>query len=130
MLFTAQSCNVDKPTSSADLCATAELGQFIFAKILHVADMNGHNEPSIEMIHRAGSDWAFDNNANRWTYGIYMYKAAHENHDPAAGELISRRMSGFKLGQTEHDAIFPKSDWREFRRTMSEAIARLREPAK
>ena len=41
-------------------------------------DMNGHNEPSIEMIHRAGSDWAFYNGGNRWTYGIYMYKAAKQ----------------------------------------------------
>ena len=50
----------------------------LFAKALHVPDMNGHNEPSIAMIHKAGSDWAFYNSANRWTYGIYMYKAVKQ----------------------------------------------------
>jgi hypothetical protein len=175
--------------------AKADDPHFIFAKALHVADMNGHNEPSIEMIHRAGSDWAFYNNANRWTFGVYMYKAvkqfdmkfrlgwhwhavggdpyyaldcreddyawcnanpdgelipsleferqmrggvddyrtmltlarlARESHDRSADELIAHRLAAFKLGQTDHDAIFPHSDYRDFRKTMSEAIARLR----
>jgi hypothetical protein len=179
--------------------AKADDPHFLFAKALHVPDMNGHNEPSIEMIHRAGSDWAFYNNANRWTYGIYMYKAvtqfgmkfrlgwhwhavagdpyyaldcreddyawcnanadgelipsvaferemragvddyrtmltlarlAREHHDAAAAALIAGRLSAFKLGQTDHDAIFPKSDWREFRMDMANEIARLREPSK
>jgi hypothetical protein len=178
--------------------AKADDPHFAFAKALHVPDMNGHNEPSIEMIHKAGSDWAFYNNASRWTYGIYMYKAvkqfdmkfrlgwhwhavagdpyyaldcreddyawcnansdgelipsvdferqmragiddyrmlltlarlAREKHDAAGEALIASRMSAFKLGQTDHDAILPASDWRVFRRSFAEAIARLRQPA-
>jgi len=48
------------------------------ATALHVADVNGHDEASITAIHKAGSNWAFYNGGNRWTYGIYMYKAAKE----------------------------------------------------
>ena len=157
---------------------------FLFAKALHAPSMNSHNEPSVEMIHRAGSDWAFYNNANRWTYGIYMYKAAKQfgmkfrlgwhwhavggdpyyaldcreddyawcnanadgelissvdferqklagvndyrtmltladlagkKHDAAGNTLISTRLAAFKLGQTKHDALFPETDWRDFR---------------
>jgi hypothetical protein len=172
--------------------------QFLFAKELHVPDMNGHNEPSIAMIHKAGDDWAFYNGGNRWTYGVYMYKAvkqfgmkfrlswhwnatagdpyypldcreddyawcnanaedelipsleferdmrggindyrtmltlarlAKEKHDAPAEALIADRMAAFKLGQREHDALFPETDWREYRKNIAEAIARLRAPA-
>ena len=30
------------------------------------------------MLQQAGGDWAFYNGGNRWTYGIYMYKAAKQ----------------------------------------------------
>ena len=168
---------------------------FRFAKALHVANLNGHNEAVVELLHRLGTDWAFYNGGNRWTYGVYLYKAAkqfdmkfrlswhwnatagdpyhaldcreddyawcnaspagtlipsveferdmrggltdyrtmltlarlaREKHDAAGEALIQKRLAAFKLGQREHDALFPLSDWNDFRRQMAEAIARLR----
>ncbi|HEV3003139.1 MAG TPA: hypothetical protein VGX78_01705 [Pirellulales bacterium] len=166
-----------------------------FAKALHVANVNGHNEESIRMLQRSGGGWAFYNGGNRWTYGVYLYKAAKQfdmkfrlswhwnaaagdpyyaldcreddyawcnanadgelipsisferemreglddyrylltlarladQRDDAAGRsLIAERMAAFKLGQREHDQLFPVSDWRAFRRRMADCIARLR----
>jgi hypothetical protein len=51
---------------------------YLFAKELHVADLNSHDEAAIELLHEAGSDWAFYNGGNRWTYGVYLYKAAKQ----------------------------------------------------
>jgi hypothetical protein len=166
-----------------------------FAKALHVANLNGHNEPTVELLHRLGADWAFYNGGNRWTYGVYLYKAAkqfdmkfrlswhwnatagdpyyaldcreddyawcnanpqgtlipsveferdmrggltdyrymltltrlaRQQHDAAGEALIQKRLAAFKLGQREHDELFPLSDWSDFRQQMAEAIARLR----
>ena len=44
----------------------------------------------------------------------------------AAQELIDARMAAFKLGQREHDQLFPPSDWTEFRRKVDDAIEALR----
>jgi len=41
-----------------------------------VANWNGHDEESVNLLHEAGGDWAFYNGGNRWTFGDYMYKAA------------------------------------------------------
>jgi hypothetical protein len=51
---------------------------FRLSKALHVADWNLHDEASVELLHEAGSDWAFYNGGNRWTYGVYLYKAARK----------------------------------------------------
>jgi hypothetical protein len=51
---------------------------YLFAKELHAADLNSHDEAAIELLHGAGSDWAFYNGGNRWTYGVYLYKAAKQ----------------------------------------------------
>ncbi|MHC4712659.1 MAG: hypothetical protein ACYTAN_05215 [Planctomycetota bacterium] len=51
---------------------------FKLASALHVANVNGHDEAAINLLHRAGRDWAFYNGGNRWTYGVYMYKAVKE----------------------------------------------------
>jgi hypothetical protein len=51
---------------------------FRLSKALHVADWNDHDEVSVNLIHQVGGDWAFYNGGNRWTYGIYMYKAAKQ----------------------------------------------------
>jgi len=48
------------------------------ATSLHVADVNGHDEGAIDAMHKAGTDWAFYNGGNRWTYGVYMYKAVKQ----------------------------------------------------
>ena len=58
--------------------ADAEDPHFELAKALHVANVNGHDEPAVNLLHQAGGDWAFYNGGNRWTYGIYMYKAVKE----------------------------------------------------
>jgi hypothetical protein len=51
---------------------------FRLSKALHVADWNLHDEASVKLLHAAGSDWAFYNGGNRWTFGDYMYKAAKQ----------------------------------------------------
>ena len=51
---------------------------FRFSRALHVADWNLHDEAGVKLQHDAGGDWAFYNGGNRWTYGVYMYKAAKQ----------------------------------------------------
>lgn len=52
---------------------------FRLSKALHVADWNLHDAASVKLQHAAGSDWAFYNGGNRWTYGVYLYKAAKQH---------------------------------------------------
>lgn len=51
---------------------------FRLSRALHVVDWNMHDAAGVKLQHDAGSDWAFYNGGNRWTYGVYMYKAAKE----------------------------------------------------
>ena len=51
---------------------------FRLSRRLHVADWNRHDEAGVKLLHEAGGDWAFYNGGNRWTYGVYMYKAAKQ----------------------------------------------------
>ncbi|MCY3019091.1 MAG: DUF6067 family protein [Planctomycetota bacterium] len=51
---------------------------FRLGKALHVADWNNHSEDSLNLLHQMGSDWAFYNGGNRWTFGYYLYKAAKQ----------------------------------------------------
>jgi hypothetical protein len=171
---------------------------FRLAKALGVVSWNDHDEAGVRLIHKAGADWAFYNGGNRWTYGVYMYKAAkqfgmkfrlswhwnvvagdpyyaldcreddfawcnaspdgqlipsveferlregiddyrrlitlerltREHPDSAAArsgrELIATRMAAFKLGQRDHDALFPPEDWSAFRRQVDDLIEALR----
>ncbi len=48
------------------------------ASSVHMANVNIHSEDAVRLIGDSGRDWAFYNGANRWTYGIYMYKAVRE----------------------------------------------------
>jgi hypothetical protein len=52
---------------------------FRLSRALHVADWNLHDEEGVKLLHKAGSDWAFYNGGNRWTYGVYLYKAAKQH---------------------------------------------------
>ena len=70
---------------------------------------------------------------DRLREGVYDYRRlqtlerlAREKNDAAAKSLIDARMKSFKLGQREHGALFPMSDWQEFRQKTSDAIERLR----
>jgi hypothetical protein len=51
---------------------------FLLAKAFHVVDWNTHDEDGVGLLHGAGSDWAFYNGGNRWTFGYYLYKAAKQ----------------------------------------------------
>jgi hypothetical protein len=44
----------------------------------------------------------------------------------AADALISARMAAFTLGQRDHDALFPATDWNDFRAKIGDAIEALR----
>jgi hypothetical protein len=48
------------------------------SQALHIANWNLHDEDSVKLLHELGSDWAFYNGGDRWTFGEYMYKAAHQ----------------------------------------------------
>jgi hypothetical protein len=52
---------------------------FRLSKALHVADWNLHDKAGVKLLEDAGSGWAFYNGGNRWTYGVYMYKAAKQH---------------------------------------------------
>jgi hypothetical protein len=52
---------------------------FRLSKALHVADWNEHDNASVKLLQDAGGDWAFYNEGNRWTYGVYLYKAAKQH---------------------------------------------------
>ncbi|MFO0929673.1 MAG: hypothetical protein U0736_22060 [Gemmataceae bacterium] len=52
---------------------------FRLSKALHVANWNVHDEAGVKLLHDAGSEWAFYNGGNRWTYGVYLYKAAKQH---------------------------------------------------
>ncbi len=51
---------------------------FQLAKAFHVVNWNGHDKAGVELLHNAGSHWAFYNGGNRWTFGYYLYKAAKQ----------------------------------------------------
>ena len=59
--------------------ADAKDPHFRLSRALHVADWNDHDPASVKLLHEAGGDWAFYNGGSRWTYGIYMYKAAKQH---------------------------------------------------
>jgi hypothetical protein len=50
------------------------------ASTVHVANLNGHDEAGLKLLQGRGGEWAFYNGGNRWTYGVYLYKAAKEFH--------------------------------------------------
>ena len=50
----------------------------LFSKALHIAMLNGHDEPALKMLRDAGGEWAFYNQGSRWTYGEYLFKAVRE----------------------------------------------------
>lgn len=50
------------------------------AKALRIANLNSHDETAIKAIQNAGSDWAFYNGGNRWTFGTYMFKTAKQHN--------------------------------------------------
>jgi hypothetical protein len=52
---------------------------FLLSKALHVANWNNHDEPGVKLLHDAGTDWSFYNGGNRWTYGVYTFKAAKQH---------------------------------------------------
>jgi hypothetical protein len=171
---------------------------FRLSKALHVVSWNDHDLAAVNLLLRSGSDWAFYNGGNRWTFGTYMYKAAKQHGmkfriswhwnvvagDPyyaldcreddyawcnaspdgrlipaveferlreglddyrrlitldalamkhsdtpgarAARRLIADRMGAFRLGQRDHDALFPPEDWSAFRHQVDDLIELLR----
>jgi hypothetical protein len=171
---------------------------FRLSKALHVVSWNDHDEAAVQLLHTAGSNWAFYNGGNRWTFGTYMYKAAKQfgmkfrlswhwnvvagdpyyaldcreddfawcnaspdgrlipsveferlreglddyrrlitlsrltarnGREPVAAlghALIVKRMAAFRLGQRDHDALFPVEDWSTFRHQIDDVIEALR----
>jgi hypothetical protein len=175
---------------------------FRLSRALSVVSWNDHDEDGVNLLRSAGGDWAFYNGASRWTYGTYMYKAAHQfamkfriawhwnivAGDPYYGldcreddyawcnaspdgmlipsvfferlreglddyrrlltlarlarqapdsaaakpalELIATRMNAFRLGQRDHDELFPPGDWALFRHQVDDLIEDLRKDSR
>jgi hypothetical protein len=61
-----------------------------------------------------------------YRYLLTLARLADQKQDAAAKALIRSRLDAFRLGQRDHDALFPAGDWRDFRRQLAEAIERLR----
>ena len=60
---------------------------------------------------------------------ITLAKLTEGRTGPAARagkELIAKRMAAFKLGQRDHDVLFPPEDWAHFRRQLDDLIEALR----
>ena len=51
-----------------------------FCESMDVANLNIHDQWAIDMLHKAGTDWAFYNGGNRWTFGPYMFMLAQKNN--------------------------------------------------
>jgi hypothetical protein len=51
---------------------------FRLAKAPHAPALNGHDEDAVRALQQAGDRWGFYNGGSRWTYGPYLYKAAHQ----------------------------------------------------
>lgn len=50
------------------------------ATSVDIVSLNGHDEEALKKLKENGVDWAFYNNGNRWTYGIYLFKLAKEKN--------------------------------------------------
>jgi len=48
------------------------------AEALHAPALNGHDEAAVNLLHKRGDAWGFYNNGSRWTFGVYMFKAAQQ----------------------------------------------------
>ena len=60
-----------------------------------------------------------------YRYMLTLEKLAKKSNNKDALSLINERLSSFKLGQRDHDALFPISDWKDFRRKMAVQIENL-----
>jgi hypothetical protein len=55
-----------------------------------------------------------------------LKRLATEKQDQNGLKIIEDRMQSFRLGQRDHDRIFPASDWKENRKKIDAAIETLR----
>jgi hypothetical protein len=87
------------------------------------ATPDGHLVPSIHLEQlRAGID--------DYRYLLTLARLAKEKSGTpaatAAEDLIASRLSAFKLGEREHEPLFPLEDWQAFRHKLADAIEALR----
>jgi hypothetical protein len=54
-----------------------------------------------------------------------LERLARDKGDQDGQKLIAERMKSFRLGQRDHERLFPISDWMEFRNKVNSAIERL-----
>jgi hypothetical protein len=64
--------------TSIDSSAAPNDPHLELARTLRVANLNMHDEPSLNALQSQGGRWAFYNGGNRWTFGVYMYKCAQQ----------------------------------------------------
>ena len=61
-----------------------------------------------------------------YRYMLTLARLADQKGSDDLKAIIDQRLDSFKLGQREHNDLFPISDWQNFRRRMAEAIESLR----
>ncbi|HEV2444431.1 MAG TPA: hypothetical protein VGS58_00855, partial [Candidatus Sulfopaludibacter sp.] len=66
-------------TGATSLHQPDEGGQyFSLAETLHVPALNLFDEAGVKRLLADGTGWAFYNDGSRWTFGEFLFKAAHE----------------------------------------------------
>jgi len=65
-------------TACTSLYKAEKTSHFDLASNVHIASLNAHNEATVKMLRATGAGWAHYNGGNRWTMGVYMYKAVKE----------------------------------------------------
>ena len=55
-----------------------------------------------------------------------LERLAREKQDENGLRIIADRLQSFKLGQRDHERLFPASDWTDFRKKVDDAIDALR----
>ncbi len=52
--------------------------QFALAKSVHMANLDKHTKQSVSMLRKARKDWGYYNDARRFSFGVYLFKAVNE----------------------------------------------------
>jgi hypothetical protein len=86
-----------------------------------------NSNPAGELIPSVHFEREMREGLDDYRYLLTLSRLAREKNDRAGLALVDQRLASFKLGQRDHDALFPVSDWRPYREQVAQAIARLRE---
>ncbi|HOK56249.1 MAG TPA: hypothetical protein PLF90_02810, partial [bacterium] len=69
-----------KTTGYTSMSSSGEIDetQIKLATSVDIVSLNIHDEKALDVLREKGTGWAYYNNGNRFTYGIYLFKATKE----------------------------------------------------